>query len=82
VVAPRALHPGGPRPEQALHHARRRRGVPVLTVTSLIGLGASGVVGRGILIVRSPELGFLSALGIALLVIALLSPVLFPWHLL
>jgi len=58
------------------------RAIPMLTVTSLIGLGASGVVGGGILIVRSPKLGSLPALGIALSVIALLSPVLYPWHLL
>lgn len=51
----------------------------MLTVTSLIGLGASGVVGGSILIVRSPKLGSLPALGIALSVITLLSPVLYPW---
>lgn len=52
----------------------------VRTVASITGVAVAVVIGT-VLLWRSPRLGALRALGMALLVLALLSPVLWAWYL-
>lgn len=53
---------------------------PVRTAVSITGVVTAVVVGT-VLLWRSPQLGPIRALGMALLVLALLSPVLWAWYL-
>jgi hypothetical protein len=52
----------------------------VANVAGLVGLACAAIVGSWLL-VRSPEMGLVRALGLALLVLALLGPILWAWYL-
>jgi hypothetical protein len=51
----------------------------VADVAGLVGLGCAAIVGTWLLL-RSPEMGTVQALGLALLVLALLGPILWAWY--
>jgi hypothetical protein len=52
----------------------------VANAAGLVGLACAAIVGSWLLL-RSPEMGSVRALGLALLVLALLGPILWAWYL-